>query len=325
MLESLGKKIGTEDIRTVPQRQHDALEEACRRLLASGCLPERAGQPVQLQLQLSPDQLLSGIGTPGRPYLPALGIGTGPSPGREPGQPAVTGPVLAGPCAGPGDDCDAAIAPIVTGRIDHDLLDRLAGRLAREWADYDPHRTSCADSDLPGCAGPHGRGDLPEPAPGEDQKARAERDRRQERSRAAARELILRHAVALLSGPGGLASWLRTGTLPPPAASVSLPLDVGAVTDLVPPYLRRAIITRDRHCAAPGCDTPPAACHVHHIVPRSQGSTTSLGNCILLCAFHHLIMVHRWGWTITLNADGTTTATSPHGRVLHSHSPPAAA
>ena len=126
-------------------------------------------------------------------------------------------------------------------------------------------------------------------------------------------------------GRAGLASWLRTGTLPPPAASVSLPLDVGAVTDLVPPHLRRAIITRDKHCAAPGCDAPPAACHVHHIIPRSQGGTTSLGNCVLLCSFHHLIMVHRWGWTISLNADGTTTATSPDGRVLHSHSPPAAA
>jgi hypothetical protein len=142
--------------------------------------------------------------------------------------------------------------------------------------------------------------------------------------RAAARELILRHAVALLSGPDGLAAWLRTGTLPPPAASVSLPLDIGAVTDVVPAHLRRAIITRDRHCAAPGCDVPPAACHVHHIIPRSQGGTTSLTNCLLLCGFHHLILIHRWGWTITLHPDGTTTITSPGGRTLHSHSPPPA-
>ncbi len=154
------------------------------------------------------------------------------------------------------------------------------------------------------------------------QDAEERRRQRQDLSRAAAREIILRQATALLSGPGGLASWLRTGRLPKPAGSVSLPLDVGAVTDLIPPHLRRAIITRDRHCAAPGCDTPPAACHVHHIIPRSQGGTTSLGNCLLLCSFHHLILIHRWGWTITLNADGTTTATSPDGRVLHSHSPP---
>jgi len=297
VLDSLGKKAGPEDTRSVPERQHDALEEALRRLLAAGCLPDRAGQPVRLQLQLTLDQLLNGIGTPGRPWLPP-GFGTPPSPAR-PGGPA-TATATGLPLAGPGDDCDAALAPIVTGRVDHDLLDQLTRRLtAGPWAHYDPARPPCC------CAGPGGQ-------PGEP-------------SRACARELILANAIALLSGPGGLASWLRTGTLPKPAASVSLPLDVGSVTDLVPPHLRRAITARDKHCAAPGCDQPPAACHVHHIVPRSRGGTTSLTNCLLLCSFHHLIMIHRWGWTITLNADGTTTATSPDGRVLHSHSPPAAA
>ena len=85
------------------------------------------------------------------------------------------------------------------------------------------------------------------------------------------------------------------------------------------------MIVRDRHCAAPGCDQPPAACQIHHLTPRSEGGATRLTNLILLCTFHHLIMIHRWGWTITLNADGTTTATSPnHAHTLHSHSPPPA-
>jgi hypothetical protein len=36
--------------------------------------------------------------------------------------------------------------------------------------------------------------------------------------------------------------------------------------------------------------------------------------------------VHRWGWTLALHADGTTTAASPDGkRILRSHGPPAAA
>src|SRR5258707_15330743 len=65
VLDSLGKKAGPEDIRTVHERRHDALEEACRRLLAAGCLPDRAGQPVQLQLHLTLDQLLNGTGAPG--------------------------------------------------------------------------------------------------------------------------------------------------------------------------------------------------------------------------------------------------------------------
>ncbi len=36
--------------------------------------------------------------------------------------------------------------------------------------------------------------------------------------------------------------------------------------------------------------------------------------------------VRTWGWTITLNPDGTTTMTSPdRQRTYHSHSPPTAA
>jgi hypothetical protein len=233
---------------------------------------------------------------------------------QDPGRPGPCdgppGPVVPFPAAGPGDDCDAQIAPILTGRLDHDLLGSLAARLTRPggpWAQTGPAPAG-SGCGRPGCGTSGAAGD---PDPGG-------------LGRAAARELIARHAVALLSGPTGLAAWLRTGTLPPPAATISLPLDIGAVTDLIPAHLRRAIITRDRHCAAPGCDTPPAACHVHHIIPRSQGGTTSLANCLLLCSFHHLILIHRWGWTITLHPDGTTTITSPHGRTLHSHSPPPA-
>jgi hypothetical protein len=136
-------------------------------------------------------------------------------------------------------------------------------------------------------------------------------------------DTLLRYAVSLLSGPAGLAAYLRTqltgGFFPAP----SLPLDLGQPTEQVPPHLRRAVIKRDRHCSFPGCTQPPVRCHVHHVIPRSQGGPTRLDNLTLLCAFHHLIAVHRWGWTLTLHADGTTTAVSPDGRkTLHSHSPP---
>jgi hypothetical protein len=86
------------------------------------------------------------------------------------------------------------------------------------------------------------------------------------------------------------------------------------------------VILRDRHCAAPGCLQPPSGCHVHHIIPRRKGGRTRLADLILLCSFHHLIVVHQWGWSITLNPDGTTTMTNPTGsKVYHSHSPPTAA
>jgi hypothetical protein len=56
LLGSLGKKAGPEDTRTEQQRQHDALEEAARRLIAGG-LPDTAGQPAQVQLHVTLDQL----------------------------------------------------------------------------------------------------------------------------------------------------------------------------------------------------------------------------------------------------------------------------
>ncbi|HEV2243690.1 MAG TPA: HNH endonuclease signature motif containing protein, partial [Streptosporangiaceae bacterium] len=142
----------------------------------------------------------------------------------------------------------------------------------------------------------------------------------------AVRQILIARAADLLSGPGGLAAWLRTGLLDGPAASVSLPLDVGAATETIPAHLRRAVIVRDRCCRFPGCDQPPAGCQPHHIIPRSQGGPTSLTNLLLLCSFHHLIAVHRWGWDIVLLPDGTVTATSPdRSRTLRSHGPPSRA
>ncbi|HJY66939.1 MAG TPA: DUF222 domain-containing protein, partial [Streptosporangiaceae bacterium] len=53
VLESLSAPLGAEDTRTREQRYHDALQEAMRRLAASGLLPERAGQPVKMWAHVS--------------------------------------------------------------------------------------------------------------------------------------------------------------------------------------------------------------------------------------------------------------------------------
>jgi hypothetical protein len=262
VLESLGKKAGPEDTRTRWQRRHDALEEACRRLVASGGLPDRAGQPTQILLHMSLDQLR---GLPGAAQAEAA---------------------WPGPEAGPGADCDAAIVPVVTGTVDPVVLDRLSAALLRG--------TPPGDADTA----------------------------RRQRAERAARQIVISAAADLLSGPGGLAAWLRTGLAPGPAASPSLPLDTGSATETIPVHLRRAVTVRDRHCRFPGCAQPPAACQPHHIIPRSQGGPTCLANLLLLCTFHHLIAVHRWGWQITLHPDATVTAASPD---LRSHGPPARA
>ena len=59
ILDSLGRKAGPEDERTTAQRHHDALEEACRRLISTKCLPGVAGQSTQIQLHITLDQLRS--------------------------------------------------------------------------------------------------------------------------------------------------------------------------------------------------------------------------------------------------------------------------
>ena len=53
VLDALSAPAGSEDTRTYAQRYHDALQEAMRRLVAAGLLPERAGQPVKVVAHIS--------------------------------------------------------------------------------------------------------------------------------------------------------------------------------------------------------------------------------------------------------------------------------
>jgi hypothetical protein len=145
------------------------------------------------------------------------------------------------------------------------------------------------------------------------------------RSREALQQAIIGKAVDLLSGPGGLASFLRTRQLGARLAGPSLPLDVGYSKD-VPAGIRNAVILRAKgRCEWAGrCHQPAAACEVHHVKHKADGGKTSVRDCVLLCWFHHQVMIHRMGWTLVLNPDGTTTAWSPdRSKVLHSHGPPA--
>ena len=276
VLDAFAKKTGPEDTRTMGQRAHDGLEEACRQLIAAGCVPDRAGQPTQIQLHMTLDQLR----------------------GLDGAANAEAAWAARGPAAAPGSECDAVIVPVVSGHVDPAVLDQLTTALLSHDA-------------------------VP---PGRDPASRSPYGPRSPKA-AIVRRVILRHAADLLSGPAGLAAFLRTGLLDGTAArSVSLPLDVGRATKTIPDHLRRAVIARDRCCRFPGCRQRPAACQAHHLKPRSHGGTTSLNNLILLCAFHHLTAIHRWGWHLTLHPDGTTTATSPDKqRTLNSHGPPARA
>jgi hypothetical protein len=134
---------------------------------------------------------------------------------------------------------------------------------------------------------------------------------------------IIGKAVDLLSGPGGLASFLRRRQLGARLGGPSLPLDIG-FSESVPAGIRNAVTLRDKHCRwAGGCHQPASACEVHHVKHKKNGGKTSTKDCVLLCFFHHQVAIHKWGWTLVLNPDGTTTAWNPgKTKVLHSHGPP---
>jgi hypothetical protein len=286
VLEALGKRAGPEDIRSAAQRRHDALEEACRRLIASGMLPGRAAQPTQIVLHMTLSQLRD---LPGGSAAEAAWAAARAS---QPGW--VSGPEAEAAA------CDASVVPMVTGHLDPAALDRLTEI-------YLTTRAQTGTTSHRGAASASG--------------AAAPADPLSQQTRDRVRRALLGLAADALSGPGGLADQLRAG-LGGPLAAVSLPLDVGPATETIPAHLRRAVTVRHPHCAFPGCEQPASVCDIHHIIPRSRGGPTALHNLLTLCSFHHKTVIHRWGWNIRLNTDGTTTATSRGGHTLHSHSPP---
>ena len=226
--------------------------------------------------------------------------------------------------------CDAVAEPVVTGHADMRVVDKIialalaAAGLTLDGADPDP--AGDGDDDDTGLDGAGGEGHRSWGAAGGGPRA-ASRARSRARQRftpdamQALRYAIARLAIDFVSGPAGLAGWLRTTLLAPPYNTPSLPLDIG-YSDSIPASIRRAVLLRDRGCAWPRCGRPAAWCDVHHLQHKKDGGKTAVSECVLLCQFHHDICIHRRGWRLILHPDGTTTAYGPDGQVLHSHSPP---
>ena len=287
VLDALSAPAGADDDRTREQRYHDALAEAMRRLVASRAAAG-AGRAAGEGL---------GAHLPGRP-APARRRArrcrsewTAQVRARWAARRAAAsetgandGVWLDGDAA-EGIACDAAMAPIVTGDVNVDAL----GDLVRLCVELDARQ----------------------------------RDGARDAAWAALEQAVIGKAVDLLSGPGGLASFMRRRQLGARLGGPSLPLDIG-YSETIPAGIRNAVTLRDKHCQWAGrCDQPAEACQVHHTRHKADGGPTSVKECVLLCWFHHQIAIHRWGWTLVLNPDGTTTAwNKDKTKVLHSHGPP---
>jgi hypothetical protein len=302
VLDALSAPVGAEDDRTHEQRYHDALQEAMRRLAASDLLPERAGQPVKawVHVSLADLMLLEGSSALLNEWTAQVQAQWAARRAETSEGGGDAGAWLDGDAAG-AVICDTAMAPIVTGEVNLDALDELVQLCVQ----LDKHRQGADDGAAGDGRGGQAAGPATSPA-GE-----------------ALTGAIIGKAVDLVSGPAGLASFLRRRQLGARLAGPSLPLDIGYSTT-IPAGIRNAVILRDKHCRWPGgCDQPAAACEVHHTKHKANGGNTSVKDCVLLCTFHHQVAIHRWGWTLVLNRDGTTTAWNrDQTKVLHSHGPP---
>jgi hypothetical protein len=350
VLDALSAPRPGGDLRTRPQRYHDALAEAMRRLLASDLLPQRAGQATKALvhigfpdlIQMDKDSVLQDkwIGEyRARWAAHRAAASAGPSDG---------GAWLEGDTAR-AVACDAMLIPVVTGDIDPGAIEQLIGLCvlydrvrghARDGADTDDGASTGTPDGIdadpaagrsapgqdasgqPGSARP-GATNAGQAGPGQDATVQVGQGAGTAAEVLAMLEhQILAAVIQIVSGPGGVASFLRRHLLGKGLNGPSLPLDVGQ-TDDIPVHLRRLVALRDQGCQHPGgCDQPAAACEPHHVVHRADGGPTSLWNLKDYCTWHHHVMLHKLGWTLIVHPDGTSQVTSPAGKIIRSHSPP---
>ena len=290
VLDALGQKAGPEDTRTAAQRRHDAVEEACRRLISGQMIPGRDGQPPHLTVHIDLGDLRRPPGGSAleRSWTPARAA-------AGPGSAYLTG------AAAEAAACNAVLTTIVTGQIDWAVLDQLTTL----WLTLRAHDDSPQDSDPDGAGETPGDGQAPgdsqtpgdgqapadtdsqppgtsqppgdghehgqaaddgqapsdvdgqapgtSQAPGSGPGAATGRGPLPPETRARLQATILQACINVVSGPGGLASYLRGALLDAPYTSLSQPLDIGRSTRTVPAHLYKAVILRDQHCQFPGC------------------------------------------------------------------------
>ena len=332
VLDALSAPDRGGDLRTRPQRYHDALEEAMRRLLASDLLPKRAGQPVKALVHIYfaelremdregalQDKWIAGYRACWAAQRAAASVAAGDGGAWLEGDKARA---IA---------CDAMIVPVVIGDIDAGAVEDLIALCVR----YHRIRTQAPASDPDGDGAPCTQ-DRTDPEGGTSATGSAVipagligRAARQAQRAAAVADMlaeleqkILVTVFQVVSGPGGVASFLRRNLLGKGLNGPSLPLDVGQNDD-IPVHLRRLIALRDQHCQYPGgCDQPAAGCEPHHVQHRADGGRTSLANLKDYCYWHHHVVLHELGWQLTVHPDGTSQVTSPDGKIIRSHSPP---
>ena len=310
VLDALSAPMGAEDTRTQGQRYHDGLQEAMRRLAASGLLPERAGQPVKALVHVSlaelraldPGSVLQGEWITAVQAKWAAARAAASVAGGD-GAAWLDGP------AARAVTCDAIITPDRHRRRGHRRPGR-PGQALRPAGPPRPRRQT-------GASPPPTR---PRRPPRTRPLARPPRPARPCRKPSSARPSTSCPAPA--ASPASCA---------PASSAPAWPAPASRWTSATPRPSRPRSATRSS-CGT-GTASGPAAAASPPGPARSTTSSTrptaappASKTACSLCFFHHQVCIHRWGWTLVLNPDGTTTAWNPdRTKVLHSHSPPARA
>src|SRR3954454_12758031 len=237
VLDALAAPAAAGDDLSYEQRYHDALQEAMRRLLAAGLLPERSGQPVRVWAHISLADLMRLDGSSA-----LLAEWTQDLRGRWAGHRAAAaeagghqGLWLDGDAA-EAIACDAAVAPVVTGDVNPGAF----GDLIRLCVQLDRLRHGIAQhAEAGNDAGTGGGADGSGPDGVEDGGPAVPAAFGGGRSREALEQAVIGKAVELLSGPGGLASFLRRRLLGTRLGGGSLPLDIG-YSETVPAGIKNA-------------------------------------------------------------------------------------
>ena len=163
VLEALSAPRGVGDTRSHEQRYHDALEEAMRRLVSAGLLPERAGQPARVwaHISLADLMILDANSKLQEQWIERVrgewaGHRAAASVAGSDGAAWLDGD------AAEGFACDASITPVVFGEVNPAVLDDLV-RLCVQLAGHGHGRCTPVPAGAVDPAGSGDSGDPPRP------------------------------------------------------------------------------------------------------------------------------------------------------------------
>jgi len=281
LFDSLGgpkpAEDGTPDDRSPSARRHDALLDACERLLRSDTLPDTGGAPVTILVTIDETDLRERVAdATGASRTDARDAAT--TPGTTNPDTAASGAAASGTTTS-GTAASGATAPSgadrAKGHVPSDnspggdtATQCFAAGLATTAFDATPRRATALYANRFGATG-HG--------PGGDRGYAVTSHGHllpiADVLRLAAEANII---PVVLNDAGGIVSYGRAQRLATAA-------------------MRRALAARDGGCSFPGCDIPPEWCQIHHTTAWEQGGHTAISELTMVCGHHHRDH-QRQGW-----------------------------